>query len=216
MLGGRKLIAPLMQAQPAHADRRWACRWSSSPSRCSRNLDVRFQTTIASTLPLSSSIRRAALEEIRSPSQDQLADARGSKSKFVGAEQADEARQGALPVLGTAPDFVGNQRWFNTANGKPLTLNELRGKVVLVDFWTYTCINCIRTLPYLKAWDEKYQDKGLVIVGVHTPEFPFERKSAKNVQDAIDQNEITLPGRPGQRLQDLGCLRQRVLAGAST
>ena len=60
---------------------------------------------------------------------------------------------------------------------RPLTLNGLRGRVVLVDFWTYSCINCIRTLPYLKAWDERYRKDGLTIVGVHTPEFPFEREA---------------------------------------
>ena len=63
---------------------------------------------------------------------------------------------------------------------------------MLVDFWTYTCINCIRTLPYLKAWDERYRDKGLVTVGVHTPEFPFER-DAGNVEDAIAQNGLRYP-----------------------
>ena len=86
-------------------------------------------------------------------------------------------------MLGTAPEFVGNQRWFNTPGDRPLTLSGLRGRVVLVDFWTYSCINCIRTLPYLKAWDAKYRKDGLTIVGVHTPEFPFERE-AGNVEDS--------------------------------
>ncbi len=95
-------------------------------------------------------------------------------------------------MLGTAPEFTGTQEWFNTPGGRPLTLRELRGRVVLIDFWTYTCINCIRTLPYVKAWDERYRDKGLTIVGVHTPEFPFERE-AGNVADAIEQNGIGYP-----------------------
>src|SRR3989344_1506501 len=73
---------------------------------------------------------------------------------------------------GTAPNFIAGGQWFNSA---PLTISALRGKVVLVDFWTYTCINCIRTLPYLKKWHTSYKDKGLVIVGVHTPEFEFEK-----------------------------------------
>ena len=76
------------------------------------------------------------------------------------------ARQGVagarLPRLGAAPDFTGNQRWFNTPGGQPLSLRSLRGKVVLVDFWTYTCINCLRTLPYLEAWDARYRSDGLV------------------------------------------------------
>jgi cytochrome c biogenesis protein CcdA/thiol-disulfide isomerase/thioredoxin len=97
-----------------------------------------------------------------------------------------------LPVLGEAPDFVGTQKWFNTPGGKKLTLAQLKGKVVLVDFWTYSCINCLRTLPYLEAWDRKYRKDGLVIVGVHSPEFEFE-KDAGNVQDAIRSNGIRYP-----------------------
>jgi cytochrome c biogenesis protein CcdA/thiol-disulfide isomerase/thioredoxin len=92
-------------------------------------------------------------------------------------------------VLGNAPEFIPGGEWFNTA---PLTLQQLRGKVVLVDFWTYTCINCIRTLPYLKSWHEKYEAQGLVIVGVHTPEFVFERDE-QNVRQAIEDFGIKYP-----------------------
>lgn len=88
-----------------------------------------------------------------------------------------------------APDFVGIQKWINS---EPLSIEQLRGKVVLVDFWTYTCINCIRTLPYLKGWDEKYRGKGLVIVGVHTPEFNFERKY-ENVLKAVNDYQLKYP-----------------------
>jgi thiol-disulfide isomerase/thioredoxin len=92
-------------------------------------------------------------------------------------------------VLGAAPDFTGTQRWFNS---KPLSLSALRGRVVLIDVWTYTCINCIRTLPYLKAWDATYRKDGLTVVGVETPEFAFE-KEASNVKDAIDQFGLRYP-----------------------
>ncbi|OGG24274.1 hypothetical protein A3A79_03750 [Candidatus Gottesmanbacteria bacterium RIFCSPLOWO2_01_FULL_43_11b] len=85
------------------------------------------------------------------------------------------------PNLGKAPEPVVGGQWFN---GNPTTIASLRGKVVLLDFWTYTCINCIRTLPYLKNWHTKYKDKGLVIIGVHTPEFEFE-KNPNNVAKAI-------------------------------
>ncbi len=98
----------------------------------------------------------------------------------------------ALPTLGQAPNFVGNQRWFNTPGGRPLTLAGLRGRVVLVNFWTYTCINCLRTLPYLKAWDQRYRSSGLTIVGVHTPEFSFEH-DASNVASAIASDGIRYP-----------------------
>ncbi|HEV8290091.1 MAG TPA: redoxin family protein [Candidatus Norongarragalinales archaeon] len=88
-----------------------------------------------------------------------------------------------------APDFTGINAWLNT---KPLTMSELKGKVVLVDFWTYTCINCLRTLPYIRAWHEKYAKKGLVIVGVHAPEFEFEGK-LENVKDAVKRLNVKWP-----------------------
>ena len=92
-------------------------------------------------------------------------------------------------MLGEAPDFAGDGRWFNT---RPLTLEGLRGRVVLIDFWTYTCINCLRTLPHLRAWDARYRSRGLTIVGVHTPEFAFER-TAGNVRDAIARSRLRYP-----------------------
>jgi cytochrome c biogenesis protein CcdA/thiol-disulfide isomerase/thioredoxin len=102
----------------------------------------------------------------------------------------------ALPRLGPAPEFSETQRWFNTGVGghsnRPLSLSSLRGHVVLVDFWTYTCINCIRTLPYLKAWDTAYRRDGLTIVGVETPEFAFEH-DASNVANAIQQFGLRYP-----------------------
>jgi len=89
----------------------------------------------------------------------------------------------------TAPDFTGINNWFNS---KPLSLADLRGKVVLVDFWTYGCVNCVNTLPHVTELYAKYRDRGLVVVGVHTPEFPFER-SASNVQAALKRHGITYP-----------------------
>src|SRR3989344_3364884 len=88
-----------------------------------------------------------------------------------------------------APEIIPGGAWFNST---PLTLNKLKGKVVLVDFWTYSCINCIRTLPYLKSWWEKYENEGLVIIGVHSPEFEFE-KNEKNVQKAINYFGLKYP-----------------------
>lgn len=90
-----------------------------------------------------------------------------------------------------APDFVGITKWLNPDN-QPLTMQSLRGKVVLVDFWTYTCINCIRTLPFVTSWYDKYKNDGFVVVGVHTPEFQFEHDSA-NVLNAIKQYNIHYP-----------------------
>ena len=94
------------------------------------------------------------------------------------------------PVIGSrAPDFVGISNWINS---KPLNLEQLYGKVILVDFWTYSCINCVRTLPYLKEWYKKYADKGFIIVGVHTPEFEFE-KDFNNVKDAVKRFDLLYP-----------------------
>jgi cytochrome c biogenesis protein CcdA/thiol-disulfide isomerase/thioredoxin len=93
---------------------------------------------------------------------------------------------------GGAPEIQGIERWINTPGGAPLTLAALRGRVVLVDFWTYSCINCLRTLPHLKAWDDAYRDAGLTIVGVHSPEFAFERVP-DNVGDAVDRLGIRYP-----------------------
>jgi len=94
-----------------------------------------------------------------------------------------------LQDYGTAPDFTGVSQWINS---KPLTLQALRGKVVLVDFWTYSCINCLRTLPHLEAWDKRYRKAGLVIVGVHTPEFAFEHV-VSNVREAARKLGVRYP-----------------------
>ena len=91
-----------------------------------------------------------------------------------------------------APDFAKITGYINTEEGRLINLKDLKGKVVLVDFWTYSCINCIRTLPYLVDWNEKYADKGLVIVGVHSPEFEFE-KNIDNVKAAVQKYGIKYP-----------------------
>ena len=116
------------------------------------------------------------------------------ESTPVVQDQLDELRgvNDAVDVTTTgyaAPDIIGIANWLNS---EPLTLDELRGKVVLIDFWTYTCINCIRTLPHVQGWYEQYQDDGLVVIGVHSPEFEFE-KDTGNVQNAIDMYGLTYP-----------------------
>jgi thiol-disulfide isomerase/thioredoxin len=95
----------------------------------------------------------------------------------------------SLQDYGRAPNFTGISAWINS---KPLTIERLRGKVVLVDFWTYSCINCLRTLPHLKAWDAAYRKAGLVIVGVHTPEFAFEHV-VSNVRKATRDLGVRYP-----------------------
>jgi cytochrome c biogenesis protein CcdA/thiol-disulfide isomerase/thioredoxin len=94
-----------------------------------------------------------------------------------------------LPVEGRAPSLDGAVEWLNSPQ---LTTEQLRGKVVLVDFWTYSCINCIRTTPYVRAWAEKYKDQGLVVIGVHAPEFAFEKKIS-NIRKAVGDFKIGYP-----------------------
>lgn len=98
-------------------------------------------------------------------------------------------RTAPLPVEGRLPDFEGATGWLNSS---PLTPEGLAGKVVLVDFWTYTCINWLRTLAFVRAWSEKYRDRGLVVIGVHTPEFPFERE-VENVREAVQAMRVEYP-----------------------
>ena len=99
------------------------------------------------------------------------------------------ATMAPLPVEGELPSFGGASGWLNS---QPLTKDGLRGKVVLVDFWTYTCINWLRTLPYVRAWAGKYKEQGLVVIGVHTPEFRFE-KDLNNVRRAVKDRKIDFP-----------------------
>jgi len=94
-----------------------------------------------------------------------------------------------LPVEGTLPSLAGATGWLNSP---PLDAQALRGKVVLVDFWTYSCINCLRAMPYVREWAERYRDHGLVVIGVHAPEFAFERNLA-NVQRAVKDLKVTYP-----------------------
>ena len=118
---------------------------------------------------------------------EESARAQGELDDLVGGPTlAEEAR---LDDFGVAPEFQAIQGWINS---EPLSMASLRGKVVLLDFWTYSCINCLRTLPHLKAWDDAYRDDGLVIVGVHTPEFAFER-DPDNVHRAVQDLGIAYP-----------------------
>ncbi|HYU60683.1 MAG TPA: cytochrome c biogenesis protein DipZ [Solirubrobacterales bacterium] len=156
------------------------------------DLDLKFQNAIADDLPSALVNPTGGVERSGAVAHD-LAGVRGGHgAKEAGAAEIEQGLD--LPVLGRAPDFTDTQQWFNTPGGEALSIDGLtnRGRVVLVDFWTYTCINCIRTLPYVKSWDEEYRDDGLTIVGVHSPEFPFE-KDAGNVAGAIADNGLRYP-----------------------
>jgi cytochrome c biogenesis protein CcdA/thiol-disulfide isomerase/thioredoxin len=173
-------------------------------------LDVKFDQFVAQNIP---NVNLAASLECSGTVTSRLHEISGHRLKFAPANGSSACRNGSrilhaapasasqatlladahsLRDLGTAPEFTETQRWFNTPGNSPLSLASLRGRVVLVDFWTYTCINCIRTLPYLKAWDATYRRLGLTIVGVHSPEFAFEHE-AGNVANAIRQFGLRYP-----------------------
>src|SRR5215831_14337455 len=107
----------------------------------------------------------------------------------LGRHQGMASPAADLPVEGALPSLDGATTWLNSP---ALTPRELRGRVVLVQFWTYTCINWLRTLPYVRAWAKKYRDKGVVVIGVHAPEFAFE-KDEQNVREAVKEREIDYP-----------------------
>ena len=131
-----------------------------------------------------------------SPYLNKAASSEQQESNFIPA--SIESKNGSIisqidkSQFKKAPDFAKITGYINTEEGRPINLKDLKGKVVLVDFWTYSCINCIRTLPYLVDWNEKYADKGLVIVGVHSPEFEFE-KNVDNVKAAVQKYGIKYP-----------------------
>ncbi|MGC2397559.1 MAG: cytochrome c biogenesis protein DipZ, partial [Rhodomicrobium sp.] len=112
----------------------------------------------------------------------------GGGMMMAGKPEA-EAEAAKLPPEGVMPPLSGAVEWLNSP---PLTREGLKGKVVLIDFWTYSCINCLRSIPYVRAWAEKYKDQGLVVIGVHTPEFAFE-KSVANVKNAVADLKIGYP-----------------------
>jgi len=124
-----------------------------------------------------------------------LASTGGIEQKLINAVRPAPAPEPALkagaplPVEGDMPSLAGATQWLNSA---PLTTESLRGKVVLVDFWTYSCINCIRSLPYVRGWADKYKDHGLVVIGVHSPEFAFEKDPA-NVAKAVKDLGVDYP-----------------------
>jgi len=221
MLGGRKLAAPLARRSGAFQMAMGAVMVLVAFAMW-QGYDTKFQSNVTASLPSwltnpaegieKSGSAQLALAEIREDGSHgglglRAAEAEGEREiEKARAEKGEEPlgetgearltskQEATVPLddIGPAPEFTDTQDWFNTPGDKPLTMKGLRGKVVLIDFWTYSCINCIRTLPYLNAWNKRYAKDGLVIVGVHTPEFPFERE-ASNVEEAIKTDGIEYP-----------------------
>jgi cytochrome c biogenesis protein CcdA/thiol-disulfide isomerase/thioredoxin len=143
-------------------------------------LDTGFLTRVS--LGSTTALEQSLLDRLR-PGQKTAAAGPSMQAKPPGQSSEE------LPVEDLAPSLAGAQAWLNSP---PLTFEQLKGKVVLVDFWTYSCINCLRSIPYVRAWAEKYRDHGLVVIGVHAPEFAFER-NVDNVKNAIAMLGIGYP-----------------------
>ncbi|WP_424630671.1 cytochrome c biogenesis protein DipZ [Bradyrhizobium sp. SYSU BS000235] len=147
-------------------------------------LDTGFLTNVS--LASTTAFEQSLLNRFHPPVQDKTASMTGAPAMM---QKTSPSGGNALPVEDTKPNFDGAVQWLNSP---PLSVEALRGKVVLVDFWTYSCINCIRALPYVRAWADKYKDQGLVVIGVHAPEFAFEKNIA-NVKKAVANLKITYP-----------------------
>lgn len=221
MIGGRRLAAPLARRSRAFQMAMGGVMVLVAFAMW-QGYDTKFQSNVTASLPSwltnpaegieKSHSAQVALGEIRAGGSHgglglKAAEAEGEREiemaraqrgqeplGEVGEARLTSKQEATVPLndIGPAPEFTDTQDWFNTPGGRPLTMKGLRGKVVLIDFWTYSCINCIRTLPYLNAWNRRYAKDGLVIVGVHTPEFPFEREAA-NVEEAIKTDGIEYP-----------------------
>jgi cytochrome c biogenesis protein CcdA/thiol-disulfide isomerase/thioredoxin len=218
MLGGRRLVRPLARRGSLLQVATGAVMVLVALAMLGE-LDLKFQRNVTADLPSflvnpaesleNADSAQAALNKIKGidphgigaiAAAGEAEEASGGEPQprpgepGAGTAAAPEAEEDAVKLYeyGPAPEFADTERWFNTPGDKPLTMKGLRGKVVLIDFWTYSCINCIRTLPYLNAWYQRYRKDGLVIVGVHSPEFPFEREAA-NVKMAIEEEGIEYP-----------------------
>jgi cytochrome c biogenesis protein CcdA/thiol-disulfide isomerase/thioredoxin len=207
-LGGRAVLDRVRRRARGHVvERTLGVVLLATAVIMATNLDVRFEEALAkdTSLPAILVDPTRSLEN-SSAVQNRLASLR-PRSRFAERQQkaasvtpvAQEVgvsipgvKTPSLAKLGAAPPFTDNQQWFNTPGDRPLTLAGLRGKVVLVDFWTYTCINCIRTLPFVEGLYATYHRYGLEVVGVETPEFTFEQE-AGNVQQAINSDGLRYP-----------------------
>ena len=175
LLAGRKVFAALNRSQAAEE---WIRR-------------ILGVGVLAAVAVVTFGLDRGVLTQLSGPATSSIEQGLIAKldPSVAPREEPRQTAGGALPVIGTAPSLEGAVAWLNSP---PLTMQSLKGKVVVVDFWTYSCINCLRSLPYVEAWAKRYADQGLVVIGVHTPEFAFEKNQA-NIAAAIKQFGITYP-----------------------
>ncbi len=204
MLGGRALMErlPVLSRNPARIQQVFGVLMILVAVSIGFGWDRRFQTAVLRMFPNYGSGLTAI--ENTEPVREALEVRSGSESggmMMSGGAQVGfgvPPENGVLGDYGRAPDVVTRGEWFNidglgaAAQDGVITMEELRGKVVLVDFWTYSCVNCVRTIPHLRSWYDTYRDDGFVIIGVHTPEFAFER-NPENVREAMQELGVDWP-----------------------
>lgn len=175
------------------AGRRLATALRGSYAMARRLRQTIGAAALAAVLAIASGYDTAVLAQLPAPAAGRIEGAFSqgltAKTQEIVMPEPGSSFRSALPVLGTLPSLTGATAWLN---GPPLTDDALRGKVVLVQFWTYSCINCIRTLPFVQTWAGRYRDQGLVVIGVHAPEFAFEHDPA-NVGRALARFGLTYP-----------------------
>jgi cytochrome c biogenesis protein CcdA/thiol-disulfide isomerase/thioredoxin len=200
MLGGRALLTriPSLARNMAKIQRGFGAVMILVGVGVGFGLDRRIQTALLTAFPNygagltaieSTGVVREALKARQVSATPTVAADPGAPTDLFAGGGDGNPESGMLGDYGRAPEIVTEGPWLQ---GSPVSLQDLRGKVVLLDFWTYSCINCVRTIPYLQAWHQAYADKGLVILGVHTPEFEFEKNPA-NVERAMRQLGVTWP-----------------------
>ncbi|MGH0053894.1 MAG: cytochrome c biogenesis protein DipZ [Sphaerochaetaceae bacterium] len=190
MAGGRKLLNrfPRLSMKTAAIQRIFGLIMIVTGLMIAVGADRRFQTLVLEAFPqYGSGLTTFENTEVVRNALDKRSGDSVKGNLFVWGDAPENAQ---LEDFGMAPPLVAGGPWINT--DAPITMEALRGKVVLVDFWTYSCVNCVRTLPYLRDWYDAYSDKGLEILGIHSPEFPFER-NINNVRKAVEELNVTWP-----------------------
>lgn len=192
MLGGQNVLkrVPWLLSNLGHIQKVFGVLMILTALGIFLNVDRKFQTFVITTFPqYGTGLTKLEDTELIRNLLNKSSGDEEKKNPLMGIPLYSLLR----PKEVKAPEIIPGGVWFNLQSGeKSLTLEQLKGKVVIIDFWTYSCINCQRTLPYLRNWYEKYKDKGLVIIGVHAPEFEFE-KNEKNVSQAIKDFQLSYP-----------------------
>lgn len=204
MLGGRKLIDrfPALSKNTGRIQQIFGVLMIVVAVSIGFGWDIKFQSAVLRVFPNYGSGLTAIenVEPVREALDERTGEG-GAEAVNTGGgrlDPTDESENGRLRNYGPAPELVTDGMWFNLeelgvpSSGRINSMEELKGKVVLIDFWTYSCVNCVRTMPHLKSWYETYKDEGFVIIGVHSPEFAFERDPG-NVEKAMKDLGVTWP-----------------------